>query len=701
MSDPQHSRSHALAYAAAGMEPPPVAPLRKSDPVRVGPYVLVSVLGSGGMGRVYLGRNTEGGPGPAAVKVIRPEYAEDPRFRKRFAREVDALGSVQGAHTVRLLGSGSDEDLLWVATEYIPGPTLEDAVEARGPLDAEAAWRLMADVSRAIEAMWRAGIVHRDLKPSNVILAADGARVIDFGIVQAADGTSITTTGQNVGTIAFMSPEQVRGKEVTAASDVFTLASTLTYALAGEAPFGEGTGVDVLHRVAFDPPREDILDKVAAVDAELASFVRLCLDKDPELRPAPDVVFRTAIGHQLSAPAPDPRRSMSSRAAAPFPASAPQRASAPRPGAAPLAAPSAGEAFGDAFSAQRHEPLSDRPTTPSADPHVSALSAAPAPRGRHRRNVVLAAVVAALVTGGLTVALLGRDGAPAAADPEMTSAPTASGAPAAVPGGPSKTTSATSGTPKAVESGADGAPTTPSGPTVAPGSRKLDLRAAECLAQIVSGASGDCVAALQRLLAGYGLHVTPDGRFGTQTLAAVKVFQTEAGLTADGKVGKETKALLYSRPGGAVRSGTLTVTESVDTVDVARCLDADTGTAGEENQTVQVWECAGTSQQKWALYPVPGRASQYIVVNQGNHRCLEADAAAAGQNGHGIRSTRCDGLAAQRWRLGTSAVSGAPALVSVADGFCMDAEAAGSGQDGQRVQAWSCAGSTNQAWKWR
>ncbi|MET8163289.1 protein kinase [Streptomyces sp. NPDC005329] len=692
MSDPHHSRSHALAYAAAGMEPPPPAPLRKSDPVRVGPYVLVSVLGSGGMGRVYLGRNTEGGPGPAAVKVIRPEYAEDPRFRKRFEREVDALGSVQGAHTVRLMGSGSDEDLLWVATEYIPGPTLEDAVEKRGPLDAAAAWRLMADLGRAIEAMWRAGIVHRDLKPSNVILAADGARVIDFGIVQAADGTSITTTGQNVGTIAFMSPEQVRGKEVTAASDVFTLASTLTYAVAGEAPFGEGTGVDVLHRVAFDPPREDVLDKVAAVDAELASFVRLCLDKDAELRPAPDVVFRTAIGHQLSAPAADPRRSTSLSAGTAFPtgtafsAADRQPGSAARPGSAPGGAPAPGD------------PLAARSLGAPTVPRAAAAPGAATARRRHRGNVVLAAAVAALVTGGLTVALLYPDDAPATAAPGPASTPAVTGPSASVPDASSK---ATSPAPTTTASEAGGEATMPSGTTATRDASTPDLRAAECLVEIVSGSSGNCVAALQRLLAGYGLDVTADGRFAARTLAAVKVFQTEAGLTADGKVDTKTKALLYSRPGGAVRTGTVTVTESVDTVDVARCLDADTGTANSEDQTVQVWECTGASQQEWALYPVPGRTAQYVVVNQGNHRCLDADAAGAGQNGHGIHGARCDGLAAQRWRLGASAGSGGQTLVSVPDGFCLDAEAAGSGQDGQRVQAWSCAGSTNQAWKWR
>ncbi|MFD3602413.1 serine/threonine-protein kinase, partial [Streptomyces sp. NPDC058656] len=374
MTDLQLNRSVALAYAAVGMDPPAPVPLRKNDPARVGPYVLMSRLGSGGMGRVYLGRDTVGGTGMAAVKVIRSEYAEDPLFRKRFEREVGALDRVQGAHIVRLLGSGFDEDLVWVATEYVPGPTLDEVVTARGPIDATVAWRLTADMGRAIEAIWRAGIVHRDLKPSNVILAADGARVIDFGVVQATDSASITATGQNVGTPAFMSPEQVRGNEVTVASDVFALASALAYAVTGRAPFGEGTGVDVLHRVAFEPPREEVLAKVAAVDVELAAFIRACLDKDPRSRPLPEAVFRTAIGHQLPAPDGQPPRS------------APKWAPLHDTRAAALAA----------------TPPMD-PTTGSV---ASGASTAPTPGRRRKLLAGAAAMAGVLVAGGITVALL-------------------------------------------------------------------------------------------------------------------------------------------------------------------------------------------------------------------------------------------------------------------------------------------------------
>ncbi|MFG2959385.1 protein kinase [Streptomyces sp. NPDC048291] len=682
MSAPHLDRSHARAYAALGLEAPPPVPLRTGDPVRVGPYALVSVLGSGGMGRVYLGRDTQGGPGPAAVKVIRPEYAEDPKFRRRFEREVGALGRVRGAHTVRLMGSGHEENLLWVATEYIPGPTLEEAVDGRGPLDAAAGWRLMADLGRAVEAIWRAGIVHRDLKPSNVILAADGARVIDFGIALAADATSITTTGQHVGTVAFMSPEQVRGREVTAASDVFALASTLTYALTGEAPFGEGTGVDVLHRVAFDPPREELLAKVADLDPELAAYLRQCLYKDPESRPAPDAVFRTAIGHQLAAPPDDGGRG----AAVPAPSGLP---GAPTRRPAAFARPSGPDASGSPAVAAAGEP-------------VTAPSGTGLPRSRRSRDIVLAAAVAALVTGGLTMALLDRGSdSPASAAPPSPSVTTLSASPRADSGLEPSTVSAT---PRATASRSAAVSATTAAPdSAAAGThdpRTLDIRSAACRTPLAPGAHGDCVAALQYLLGGYGYLVPVDGDFEARTLAALKVFQTSAGLTADGRVGSETEEMLYSRPRGAVRSGTLTVTETVNGVATARCLDADTGTATLKQQTVQIWECTGAPHQKWALYPLPGRDAQYVAVNRSTHRCLEADAAGVGQNGHGIHATACDGLAVQRWSLGSSGVPGAQALVSVPDGFCLDAEADTSGQDGQRVQAWSCAGNGNQAWHW-
>ncbi|MEU2771753.1 protein kinase [Streptomyces sp. NPDC007162] len=651
MSVPQPSRSVALAYAAAGMEPPPPVPLRKNDPVRVGPYVLMSVLGSGGMGRVYLGRDTTGGSGLAAVKVIRPEYAEDPQFRKRFEREVSALDRVQGAHIVRLLGSGCDEDLVWVATEYVPGPTLAEAVDTRGPIDAPAAWRLLADLGRAVEAIWRAGIVHRDLKPSNVILAADGAHVIDFGVVQATDGTSITVTGQNVGTPAFMSPEQVRGKEVTAASDIFALASALAYAVTGQAPFGDGTGVDVLHRVAFEPPKEQVLDKVADLDPDLAAFVRTCLDKEPESRPSPETVFRTAIGHQLPAPTERPSR--------PAPKRAPLRDS--RPAAAP--------------------PV-DLPTGPVA----AATPAMPAP-GKRRKLIVGAAATAGVVAAAaVTAALLSPGHSSAKADPGPGVSAIATDNPAATPSS-SQTETPTSSPSKTDQTVKESPSKAATKDSTGQDSGTADLRTAACPAELASGATGACVKTLQFLLADHGLYVPADGEFDAATVAAVEAFQTEAGLTADGKADAPTKKLLYGLDRGAVQAGSVTVTESVNATSVARCLDS-------RESNPQVWGCNATAAQEWALYRVAGQDSQYLVVNRGSHLCLDADAGTAAQNGQKIQVRTCDGLSAQRWRLDGGT------LVSVPDGFCLDADAPTSGQDGQPVQGWGCAGSANQVWNW-
>ncbi|NUR02700.1 MAG: protein kinase [Streptomyces sp.] len=635
------------------MEPPPPVPLKKTDPTRVGPYALMSVLGSGGMGRVYLGQDATGGSGLAAVKVIRPEYAEDPQFRKRFEREVGALDRVQGAHIVRLLGSGCDEDLVWVATEYVPGPTLAELVDARGPMDAQAAWRLLADMGRGVEAIWRAGIVHRDLKPSNVILASDGARVIDFGVVQATDGTSITVTGQNVGTPAFMSPEQVRGKEVTAASDIFALASALAYAVTGEAPFGEGTGVDVLHRVAFEPPKEEVLEKAAAVDTELAAFIRTCLDKEPESRPSPETVFRTAIGHQFPAPAERPSRSAPKKA--PFLDGRPAAAPAPR------ADPPAGSA------------ASESPATPAP--------------GRRRKLIVgAAAAVGVAVVAAVTVALLPQSHSSATAAPGPDTSATVTDNPASTRGSSQK---ASTSSPSQAEQAAKESPSAAAAKdSTTRGSGTPDLRTAACPAELASGATGTCVRALQLLLDGHGLCVPVGGDFDAATVAAVRAFQNEAGLTVDGKVDAQTKKLLYALPHGSVRAGSVTVTESVNAISVARCLD-------NRGSDVQVWGCNGTDAQKWALYRVAGEGSQYRVVNRGSHLCLDADAGTTGRNGQEVQATSCDGLSAQTWQLG-----GGGTLVSVPDGFCLDAEASTSGQDGQRVQGFGCAGSTNQVWHW-
>ncbi|GAB2964555.1 protein kinase domain-containing protein [Streptomyces heilongjiangensis] len=269
-------------------------PLRPGDPGRIGPYVSLGLLGSGGMGRVYLGRPSDGGSGFVAVKVIRPEYAEDVRFRRRFEREAAVHGRVRTAHMPRLCGTGFEDELLWMATEYLPGVDLADAVHEEGPLPTAAVWRLVAELGQALTDLSDAGIVHRDLKPSNVLISARRAHVIDFGIAKAADASAITGTGDRVGTPAYMSPEYLRTGECGTPSDVFSLACALVYAATGSAPFGDGTGVDVMHRVAFEEPNAKVIRELAESDEALATLLWSCLAKEPGRRPTPQDLVRKA-----------------------------------------------------------------------------------------------------------------------------------------------------------------------------------------------------------------------------------------------------------------------------------------------------------------------------------------------------------------------------------------------------------------------
>ncbi|MFF0523150.1 PQQ-binding-like beta-propeller repeat protein [Actinomadura nitritigenes] len=251
------------------------------DPARVGPYRLLAVLGSGGMGRVYLGRSP--GARAAAVKVVRPELSGDPAFLARFQREVAAARAVGGAFTSPVLDADPSADPPWLATAFVAGPPLSDAVRAHGPLEEPVVRVLGAALAEALAAVHAAGLVHRDLKPANVLLAADGPRVIDFGISRALDGTAVTHSGALVGSPAFMAPEQVAsGRRAGPAADVFALGGVLVHAATGTPPFGTGAVPAVLARVVGADPRLD------GVPDGLRPVVAACLDKDPGRRPSPE-----------------------------------------------------------------------------------------------------------------------------------------------------------------------------------------------------------------------------------------------------------------------------------------------------------------------------------------------------------------------------------------------------------------------------
>jgi outer membrane protein assembly factor BamB len=249
------------------------------SPRQVGPYRLLGRLGAGGMGQVFLGEDAAGRR--AAVKVVHPGLAHDPRFRARFAREVAAGRRVRGRWTAELLDADADATPPWLATEYIAGPTLDQVVHDLGPVPADAMTQLALGLARALVAIHGAGLLHRDIKPSNVLLTGDGPRLIDFGIAHAVDGTRLTSTGGIVGTPAFMSPEQVGAGALGPASDVFSLGGVLVFAATGTGPFGTATPVVLLRRVLTAAP------DLGALDEPLRGIAGACLRRDPADRPTP------------------------------------------------------------------------------------------------------------------------------------------------------------------------------------------------------------------------------------------------------------------------------------------------------------------------------------------------------------------------------------------------------------------------------
>jgi serine/threonine protein kinase len=264
-----------------------VEPLAGDDPRQVGGYRLQARLGAGGMGRVYLGYSPGGRP--VAVKVVHPDLARDPEFMQRFRREVAAAQAVSDAYTAAVVGAGPDDSPPWLATTFVPGPPLADLVAQAGPLSEDAVWRLAGGLAEALQAIHAEGLVHRDLKPANILIAADGPRVIDFGISRTTSGTVVTATRTTIGTPAYMSPEQAQGHAVGPASDVFSLGSVLTFAATGVSPFGGGEMFAVAFRVVHGEP------DLGRVPPSLRPVIGACLAKDPSARPTVGQLMQTVV----------------------------------------------------------------------------------------------------------------------------------------------------------------------------------------------------------------------------------------------------------------------------------------------------------------------------------------------------------------------------------------------------------------------
>ncbi|MFI6371567.1 PQQ-binding-like beta-propeller repeat protein [Streptomyces sp. NPDC050546] len=260
--------------------------LQPDDPAELGTYRLLRRLGAGGMGRVYLARSPGGRT--VAVKVVRPDLAADGDFRDRFRHEVEIAKAVSGRFTAPVVDADPDAPLPWLATSYVLGPDLTDVVATHGALPERTVRALAAGLAAALQEVHAAGLIHRDMKPSNVLLAADGPRVIDFGIARAVDGNRMTQTGVVVGSPGYMSPEQALGQDISTAGDVFSLGAVLAFAATGRGTFGHGavSHASLLYQVVHGEP------DLEGVPQQLLGLVRACLAKDPAHRPAPSEIVR-------------------------------------------------------------------------------------------------------------------------------------------------------------------------------------------------------------------------------------------------------------------------------------------------------------------------------------------------------------------------------------------------------------------------
>ncbi|MGW7265209.1 protein kinase domain-containing protein [Streptomyces sp. NPDC054842] len=270
--------------------------LRPQDPARIGAWRILARLGAGGMGQVYLGRSPGGRL--VAVKVIRDEISDHPETLARFRREAATVETVRSAYTAQLIEASLDEPPYWLATEYVPGPTLRDAVRAGGPFPAESASRLLAALAEGLAAVHVHGVTHRDLKPQNVILAPQGPQLIDFGIARGFEQTVLTRDGMAPGTPGYAAPEVLLRNEVGPAADVFALGATIAFTATGRPPYGAGDAAAVSYRTVH----EDI--DVTGVRPGLAALIRRCVAKDPRDRPdLPTVIAACDVDSPLAADA--------------------------------------------------------------------------------------------------------------------------------------------------------------------------------------------------------------------------------------------------------------------------------------------------------------------------------------------------------------------------------------------------------------
>ncbi|MEV5257691.1 ABC transporter substrate-binding protein [Streptomyces anulatus] len=378
-------------------------PLTSQDPRAVGPYRTLARLGAGGMGVVYLARSSGGAL--AAVKVIRAEHADDPGFRARFRREAEAAARITGPWVVPVLGADTEDREPWLATAFVPGPSLAEVVGAGGALPTATVRALGSRLAEALVAVHEAGLIHRDVKPGNVLLALDGPRLIDFGIARHEGATALTTTGAVIGTPGYLAPEQASAGPPGPPGDVFSLGCVLVYAATGRPPFGEGGGAGALFRTIHEEP------DLTGVEPGLVPLIAACLAKDPADRPTASRV-RDALAAKAPGGPGEPGRVRDPR-------EYPGRRGAPDPHELPRT-PSASAPAPDLWQMPTGLPalIAERSAAALAlpDPEPLPVTLGPAGNGAasgpaRRRLLTAGAAGAVLLAGGSTatwIALRGR-----------------------------------------------------------------------------------------------------------------------------------------------------------------------------------------------------------------------------------------------------------------------------------------------------
>ncbi|MEU7073558.1 protein kinase [Streptomyces narbonensis] len=633
-------------------------PLEAGDPRRIGAFRLLGVLGSGGMGRVYLGAV----PGKfAAVKRVLPLLAEDADFLSHFGHELDNLARLPGGADTKLLASDRTAKPPWFATEFIPGITLSEAVRLHGgPLPTESLWRLLRDAAAGLKVVHGADMVHRDLKPSNIMLTGSGLSLIDFGVARAADQSRLTKTGMVIGTPAYMAPEQaVADRQLTGAADVFALGSLLLYAANGRPPFGDGSGPDLLYRVVHGEPD---FGKLPETDPELAALVRTCFAKDPADRPtAAELV----------------ERADEKAAGAAWPAAVAERIgeraefAAGAPTAEHLAELERAEPAQDVATASLTPQGGKEPATAAPDPVAVTGAAAPG-AGRTRRNrFVMLAVPVVVATGTtLTVALgpyeIGRLGAApdTSGSPSVVASQPAPGNPAPVPSSPSASAKpgASTSPSASASSGPSSAP--PGGSTAAPppGTGGAGGAGGGGTTPGDGSGSGSGSGSDSGSGSGSGSTTGPDGGGSTTT--------SPGGGGGGGTKTTQPPAPQPSRttdrpaPPPATGGSTPSGTYSVESVSNGECLaESNPGYA----ILVNTVPCgtppnSGTISYVWTYSA--GANGTFRLINKATGHCLQPGGTP------GFTATACNGSSLQTWKINTKTSAGMT-IKNVNSGQCM------------------------------